>query len=81
MDPRRLRVHEEAETVGLDWAQFVDEQIGERAILADLLVSSSSGHSSIVNEVPGGVGGRVRRARDSKDHYKWRPRRCHYLKR
>ncbi|KAJ5159872.1 uncharacterized protein N7482_006876 [Penicillium canariense] len=50
-----LRVHEEAEMVGLDRAQFVDEQIGERTILDDLFVSSSStpAQASVVNESSG----------------------------
>lgn len=40
----QLRVHVEAVIkVGLDWAQFqVDEQMGERAILDELVVSSST---------------------------------------
>ncbi|KAJ6184989.1 hypothetical protein N7519_006290 [Penicillium mononematosum] len=38
----QLRVHEEVEMVGLDRAQFIDEQIGERALLDDLSGSSSS---------------------------------------
>lgn len=48
----QLRVHEEAEMVGLDRAQFLDEQIGERAILDELFVSSSStpAPASMLNE-------------------------------
>ncbi|KAJ5250921.1 hypothetical protein N7489_001331 [Penicillium chrysogenum] len=38
----QLRVHEEVEMVGLDRAQFIDEQIGERALFDDLSGSSSS---------------------------------------
>ncbi|KAJ5457093.1 hypothetical protein N7530_012367 [Penicillium desertorum] len=38
----QLRVHGEVEIVGLDRAQFIDEQIGERALLDDLGGSSSS---------------------------------------
>lgn len=52
-----LRVHEEAELVGLDRTQFVDEQIGERAILDDLFASSSPTSASVVNEAPGLVVG------------------------
>ncbi|GLI72752.1 hypothetical protein PoHVEF18_000934 [Penicillium ochrochloron] len=51
-----LRVHEEAEMIGLDGAQFVDEQIGERVILDELFGSSSSttpAHASVVNESVG----------------------------
>ncbi|KAJ5599745.1 hypothetical protein N7450_000812 [Penicillium hetheringtonii] len=50
-----LRVHEEAEMVGLDRTQFVDEQIGERAILDEFFVSSSSSPASasvVVNNAP-----------------------------
>jgi len=50
-----LRVHEEAEMVGLDRTQFVDEQIGERAILDEFFVSSSSSPASasvVVNDAP-----------------------------
>ncbi|OQD76517.1 hypothetical protein PENDEC_c004G04761 [Penicillium decumbens] len=50
-----LRVHEEAEIIGLDRAQFVDEQIGDRIILDDLLMSSSPANASVVNGTPGGV--------------------------
>lgn len=50
-----LRVHVDAELVGLDRAQFVDEQIGERAILADLLGVPSPTEASVVNET--GVAG------------------------
>lgn len=50
-----LRVHEEAEIIGLDRAQFVDEQIGERILLDDLLMSSSPANASVVNGTPGGV--------------------------
>lgn len=53
-----LRVHEEAEMIGLDRTQFVDEQIGERAILDDLFASSSPASASVVvNESPGSVVG------------------------
>lgn len=38
----QLRAHEEAEMIGLDRAQFVDEQIGERAILPGLSAAASS---------------------------------------
>lgn len=38
----QLLVHEDAEMVGLDRALFLDEQIGEGAILDELIVSSSS---------------------------------------
>jgi Amt family ammonium transporter len=50
-----LRVHEEAEMIGLDRAQFVDEQIGERVILDELFGSSSTtpAHASVVNESVG----------------------------
>lgn len=51
----QLRVHEEAEMIGLDRAQFVDEQIGERVILADLFASSSPGTTSVVDEAPAKV--------------------------
>ena len=50
-----LRVQEEAEMVGLDRTQFVDEQIGERAILDEFFVSSSSSPASasvVVNNAP-----------------------------
>lgn len=49
----QLRVHEEAEMIGLDQAQFVDEQIGERAILDDLFASSSPASASVANEALG----------------------------
>lgn len=49
----QLRVHEEAEIVGLDRAQFVDEQIGERVILGDLLMSSSPANASVADGTPG----------------------------
>lgn len=51
----QLRVHEEAEMIGLDRAQFVDEEIGERAILDDLFASSPPASASVVNEDPGGA--------------------------
>ena len=47
----QLRVHEEAELIGLDRSQFVDEQIGERMILDDLF-ASSPGNASVVTETP-----------------------------
>jgi Amt family ammonium transporter len=51
----QLRVDEEVEMVGLDRAQFVDEQIGERALLEGLYGSSSPG--SVLNgEFPVVVG-------------------------
>ena len=43
----QLRVHEEAEMVGLDRTQFIDEQIGERVLLDDLCGSSSP--ASVLN--------------------------------
>ncbi|CAG7946635.1 unnamed protein product [Penicillium olsonii] len=49
----QLRVHEEAEMVGLDRAQFIDEQIGERALLDDLCGSSPG--ASVLGEVVGPV--------------------------
>jgi Ammonia permease len=48
-----LRVREEDEIIGLDRAQFVDEQIGERVLLDDLLMSSSPTTTSVVNGAPG----------------------------
>ncbi|KAJ5587214.1 Ammonium transporter [Penicillium hispanicum] len=45
-----LRVNEEAEMVGLDRAQFVDEQIGERAMLADLLGAATAADARLVDE-------------------------------
>lgn len=47
----QLRVHEEAELIGLDRSQFVDEQIGERMILDDLF-AFSPGNASVVTETP-----------------------------
>jgi Amt family ammonium transporter len=54
----QLRVHEEAEMVGLDRSQFIDERIGERALLGDLYGSSPADAS--VSDVPT-VAGEVKR--------------------
>jgi Amt family ammonium transporter len=43
----QLRVHEEAEMVGLDRAQFIDEQIGERGLLEDLCGTPSPAGASV----------------------------------
>ncbi|KAJ9482982.1 hypothetical protein VN97_g10435 [Penicillium thymicola] len=51
----QLRVDEEAEVVGLDRAQFIDEQIGERLLLDDLC-GSSSPTSVLDGQVPVVVG-------------------------
>lgn len=51
----QLRVDEEAEMVGLDRAQFTDEQIGERVLLDDLC-GSSSPTSVLDGQVPVVVG-------------------------
>lgn len=49
----QLRVHEEAEMIGLDQAQFMDEQIGERDILSHIFGASSPAPTdSVVNEAP-----------------------------
>ncbi|KAJ5782229.1 Ammonium transporter [Penicillium paradoxum] len=54
MPGMQLRVHEEAEMIGLDRAQFIDEQIGERALLDDLYGSTPA---SVLNgQVPEVVG-------------------------
>lgn len=51
----QLRVDEEAEMVGLDRAQFIDEQIGERVLLDDLC-GSSSPTSMLDGQIPVVVG-------------------------
>ncbi|KUM65923.1 hypothetical protein ACN42_g1130 [Penicillium freii] len=51
----QLRVDEEAEMVGLDRAQFIDEQIGER-VLFDDLCGSSSPTSMLDGQIPVVVG-------------------------
>ena len=56
----QLRVHEEAEMVGLDRAQFINEQIGERALLDDLCGSTSPAGASVL-DVPVVVGQEVKK--------------------
>lgn len=50
---KQLRVHEKAEMIGLDRAQFVDEQVGERALLDNLFALTSPVSASVANAALG----------------------------